>query len=321
MTTYHTPVLLHESITGLNLQPGGVYVDVTFGGGGHSKEILQQLKGGKLLAFDQDPDADENLINDPRLILFSANFRFLKNFLKYNQITQINGLLADLGVSSHHFDTVERGFTFQGNSPLDMRMNPRASIKASDILNQYTPEKLYAMFKTYGEVENTGRLVATIMEARPHTNFLTSNQLIDAIRPCIFKGAENKYLAKVFQALRIEVNQELDVLKALLSQCTELITTGGRLVVITYHSLEDRIVKNFIKTGNFEGKVDKDFFGNAIAPFKPLHNKVITPSEEELEINSRARSAKLRIAERIEDKIEKTQNENKVTAKTQRRKD
>ena len=298
MTTYHTPVLLHESITGLNLQPGGVYVDVTFGGGGHSREILQQLKGGKLLAFDQDPDANENLINDPRFSLFSANFRFLKNFLKYNNIKQINGLLADLGVSSHHFDTAERGFTFQGNSPLDMRMNPTAALKASDILNQYTKEKLYTLFKTYGEVENTGRLVATIVEARPHTNFITSNQLIDVIRPCIFKGAENKYLAKVFQALRIEVNHELDALKALLSQCTEALAPGGRLVVITYHSLEDRIVKNFVKTGNFEGKVDKDFFGNALAPFKPLHNKVITPSEQELENNSRARSAKLRIAEK-----------------------
>jgi 16S rRNA (cytosine1402-N4)-methyltransferase len=301
MTTYHTPVLLQKSIEGLKLLPEGVYVDVTFGGGGHSNEILRQLKGGKLVAFDQDPDAAQNLINDSRFILCKANFKFLKNFLKFYNIHAISGLLADLGVSSHHFDTTERGFTFQGNAPLDMRMNTEAKTTARDILNQYTEEKLRFIFKEYGEVDNAGRLASTIVLARAQTDFLTSNQLIEAIKPCIFKGAENKYLAKVFQALRIEVNHELEALKAMLSQCTEMISPGGRLVVITYHSLEDRIVKNFIKTGNFEGTLNKDFFGNAITPFKPLNNKVITPSEEELTENTRARSAKLRIAERVND--------------------
>jgi 16S rRNA (cytosine1402-N4)-methyltransferase len=300
MTTYHTPVLLQKSIEGLKLQPGGIYVDVTFGGGGHSKEILKQLQAGKVLAFDQDPDAENNLINDPRLILCRANFRFLKNFLKYYNISLVDGLLADLGVSSHHFDTTERGFSFQGNAPLDMRMNPGAKMTASDILNQYPQDKLRSIFREYGEVDNAGRLASVIVSAREHTNYATSNQLIDAIKPCIFKGAENKYLAKVYQALRIEVNHELEALKSMLSQCTELIPSGGRLVVITYHSLEDRIVKNFIKTGNFEGTVHKDFFGNVVTPFKPLNTRVITPSEEELTENTRARSAKLRIAERME---------------------
>jgi len=300
MTTYHTPVLLHESIEGLNIRPGGVYVDVTFGGGGHSSEILRQLKAGKLLAFDQDPDASINILNDDRFFLCKANFRFLKNFIRYYNIELIDGLLADLGVSSHHFDTAERGFTFQGNSPLDMRMNPEAKLTARDVLNQYTEEQLCYVFKEYGEVVNARRLAFTIISQRGSTDFSTSNQFIEAIRPCIFRGTENKYLAKVYQALRIEVNRELEALKALLNQCIELIKSGGRLVVITYHSLEDRIVKNFIRTGNFEGKVIKDFFGNPIAPFRPLHKKVIIPSEKEIASNSRARSAKLRIAERIE---------------------
>ncbi len=308
MTTYHTPVLLHESIEGLNIRPGGVYVDVTFGGGGHSREILKRLKAGKLLAFDQDPDAGQNIPDDDRFILCSANFRFLKNFIRYYNIGQIDGLLADLGVSSHHFDTAERGFTFQGNSPLDMRMNPEAKLTAYDILNQYTEEQLCYVFKEYGEVENARRLAFTIISQRGSTDFSTNNQFIEAIRPCIFRGTENKYLAKVYQALRIEVNRELEALKAMLNQCIELVKSGGRLVIITYHSLEDRIVKNFIRTGNFEGKVNKDFFGNPIAPFRPLHKKVIIPSEKEINSNSRARSAKLRIAERIDYKVETIQN-------------
>jgi 16S rRNA (cytosine1402-N4)-methyltransferase len=276
-----------------------VYVDVTFGGGGHSREILNHLKDGKLVAFDQDQDAMANKIDHPGFIFCNSNFRFLKNFLKYNGITQINGLLADLGISSHHIDTGERGFTFQGNSPLDMRMNPMAQLTASEILNQYPEDRLRYIFRDYGEVENAHRLASLIITRRESQAFSTSSQFIEVIKPCIPRGAENKYLAKVYQALRIEVNRELDSLKSMLSQCTNVLAPGGRLVVITYHSLEDRLVKNFVKSGNFEGIVEKDFFGNPIAPFKAINNKVIVPSVQELENNSRARSAKLRIAERM----------------------
>ncbi len=299
MTTYHIPVLLHECIEGLKIRPDGVYVDVTFGGGGHSREILNHLKDGKLVAFDQDPDAMANKIDHPGFIFCNSNFRFLKKFLKYNGITQINGLLADLGISSHHIDTGERGFTFQGNSPLDMRMNPMAQLTASEILNQYPEDRLRYIFRDYGEVENAHRLASLIITRRESQAFSTSSQFIEVIKPCIPRGAENKYLAKVYQALRIEVNRELDSLKSMLSQCTNVLAPGGRLVVITYHSLEDRLVKNFVKSGNFEGIVEKDFFGNPIAPFKAINNKVIVPSVQELENNSRARSAKLRIAERM----------------------
>jgi 16S rRNA (cytosine1402-N4)-methyltransferase len=299
MTTYHTPVLLHECIEGLNIRPNGVYVDVTFGGGGHSGEILNHLDKGKLIAFDQDMDASENQLDDSRLVFCKGNFRFLKNFLKYNGIKKIDGLLADLGVSSHHFDTPDRGFTFQGNSPLDMRMNQSAKITAGDLLNTYSPDQLRRVFREYGEVDNAGKLASMIVSGRSTTNYTSSSQFVDAILPCIPRGAENKYLAKVYQALRIEVNHELESLKSMLHQCIDAMNPGGRLVVITYHSLEDRIVKNFTKTGNFEGKVEKDFFGNVISPFKPLNNKVIVPLEEELNRNSRARSAKLRISERI----------------------
>lgn len=299
--TYHIPVLLHESIEGLNIRPDGVYVDVTFGGGGHSQEILSRLTSGKLVAFDQDSDALENKINHPGFILCNGNFRFLKNFLKYNGITQIDGLLADLGVSSHHFDTAERGFTFQGNSPLDMRMNPLAQLTASEILNQYPEDRLRYIFRDYGEVENAHRLASIIVSNRESRAYSTSSQFIEAIKPCIPRGAENKYLAKVYQALRIEVNRELESLKSMLSQCINVIVPGGRLVVITYHSLEDRLVKNFVKAGNFQGELEKDFYGNIKAPFKALHSRVIVSTEEELEINSRARSAKLRIAERLKD--------------------
>ncbi|HEY4787104.1 MAG TPA: 16S rRNA (cytosine(1402)-N(4))-methyltransferase RsmH [Bacteroidales bacterium] len=299
MTTYHTPVLLCESIKGLNIQPGGVYVDVTFGGGGHSREILNHLKGGKLVAFDQDPDAMNNKIDHPGFILCNGNFKFLKNFLKYHGITHINGLLADLGVSSHHFDTVERGFTFQGDSLLDMRMNPLASITASEILNQYSGDQLRHIFKDYGEVENAHRLASVIVSRREAHPFSGSEQFIEAIKTCIPRGNENKYLAKVYQALRIEVNRELESLKSMLTQCNEVMLAGGRLVIITYHSLEDRIVKNFIKTGNFEGNAEKDFYGNVTAPFKAVNNKVIVATEEEVKSNNRARSAKLRIAEKV----------------------
>jgi 16S rRNA (cytosine1402-N4)-methyltransferase len=298
MTTYHTPVLLNESVNGLNIKPNGVYVDVTFGGGGHSGEILKKLTTGKLLAFDQDPDATANTIQDKRFIFCHSNFRFVKNFLRYHKIGQIDGLLADLGVSSHHFDVAERGFTFQYDAPLDMRMNQGADITAADILNQYTYDELRRLFSQYGEVENAGRLASVIVKYRENEPFRMNKNFIDAILPCMPRGAENKYQAKVFQALRIEVNKELEALKTLLMQCNEIIKPSGRLVVITYHSLEDRLVKNFVKAGNFEGKIEKDFYGNPISTFKALTNKVIVPSEEELNINTRARSAKLRIAER-----------------------
>jgi 16S rRNA (cytosine1402-N4)-methyltransferase len=299
MTTYHTPVLLRESIDGLNIRPDGVYVDVTFGGGGHSKEILNKLTSGKLLAFDQDPDAAKNLVNNKQFIFCQGNFRFLGNFLKYHKIKEVDGLLADLGVSSHHFDTKERGFTFQNDSPLDMRMNPLSNKTAGVILNQYNEEQLKKIFEEFGEVDNAKRLAKVIIEYRQNSKFTNSSDLIDAIKLLIPRGMENKYLAKVFQALRIEVNKELEALQSMLEQSIEFIKPGGRLVIITYHSLEDRIAKNFIKSGNFQGKIEKDFYGNPIVPFKALSNKVLVPGEAELANNSRARSAKLRIAEKI----------------------
>jgi 16S rRNA (cytosine1402-N4)-methyltransferase len=299
MTTYHTPVLLKESIDGLNIKPNGVYVDVTFGGGGHSKEILSRLTSGKILGFDQDLDAAKNSINDKRFIFCHGNFRFLKNFLRLNGVLKIDGLLADLGVSSHHFDIAERGFTFQSDAPLDMRMNQGAKLSAGEILNTYSFEKLLRLFNEFGEVENSRRLTGEIIKAREVAPFVSSQGFIDAIQKCLPRGAENKYLAKVYQALRIEVNHELDALKKMLLQSLELMDPGARMAVITYHSLEDRIVKNFFKSGNFEGKIDKDFFGNPIIPFKAINNKVIIPSSEEIALNSRSRSAKLRIAERI----------------------
>ncbi len=299
MNAYHTPALLQESIEGLKIKPDGCYVDATFGGGGHSREILQHLKAGKLIGFDQDQDAIQNTFDDPRFIFCHGNFRFLKNYLRYFGIKTIDGLIADLGVSSHHFDTVERGFTFQGDSPLDMRMNPLSKLTAYEILNHYPKERLHNIFKEFGEVENAHRLASHIASSRLQKELSSSSQFIDTIKECIPKGMENKYLAKVYQALRIEVNEELGSLMEMLGQCKELLNSGGRLVVITYHSLEDRIVKNYFKTGNFEGKVEKDFYGNVISPFKIINNKVIVASEEETASNSRARSAKLRIAEKI----------------------
>jgi 16S rRNA (cytosine1402-N4)-methyltransferase len=296
--SYHVPVLLHESIEGLHIDPAGIYVDVTFGGGGHSREILSRLTTGKLLAFDQDADAERNIPPHENFIFCNSNFRFLRNFLKYYKIPQIDGLLADLGVSSHHFDEVSRGFTFQHDAPLDMRMNPSSPVTAADILMNAGEEELRYIFREYGEVENTGRLVNLIVSSRETNTLDTSNRFIEAIRPAIPRNQENKYLAKVYQALRIRVNNELESLKAMLTQCTGAIRPGGRLVVITYHSLEDRIVKNFIKNGNFEGQAESDLFGNRKVPFRSVINKIITPSEAELQVNTRARSAKLRIAER-----------------------
>jgi 16S rRNA (cytosine1402-N4)-methyltransferase len=299
MTNYHVPVLLKESVDGLNIQPGGIYVDVTFGGGGHSREILSRLTTGKLIAFDQDADAKANRMDDPKLIFCQGNFRFLKNFLRFHKIPQINGLLADLGVSSHHFDETERGFTFQGSSPLDMRMNASAKLTAREVLKQYTEAQLRQLFREYGEIDNAHRLASVIVRSRQDAVLETSTDFIEIIKSCVPRGAENKYLAKVYQALRIEVNRELEALKQMLLQCNQMMAPGGRLSVITYHSLEDRIVKNFVKAGNFEGKAEKDFYGNLQAPFKAVNKNVILPSDEEIQQNSRARSAKLRIAEKI----------------------
>ena len=297
--SYHVPVLLRESIEGLNINPEGIYVDVTFGGGGHSREILSRLTTGKLLAFDQDADAEKNIIQNENFIFCNSNFRFLTNFLKYHKYPKIDGLLADLGVSSHHFDEVSRGFTFQHDAPLDMRMNPDSTVTAADILMKTPENELKQIFREYGEVENVGKLVYLISTARVNTKLDTSNKFIEAIKPAIPRNQENKYLAKVYQALRIRVNNELEYLKSMLVQCIGVIKPGGRLVVITYHSLEDRIVKNFIKNGMFEGEAESDLFGNRTVPFKSVINKIITPSQAEIEVNSRARSAKLRIAERI----------------------
>lgn len=299
MSTYHTPALLSQSIEGLNIKPDGIYVDVTFGGGGHSREILKHLGSkGKLLGFDQDEDAFQNIINDKKFIFVHSNFRYLTNFLKYHNIEKVDGILADLGVSSHHFDEAERGFSFRFDGNLDMRMNKSATLKASDILNNYSEEKLSDVFYLYGEMHNSRAIARTIVRAREKKRIETISQFIEILKPFFGREQEKKNMARVFQALRIEVNKEMLVLKEMLEQAEKVLNPNGRLVVITYHSLEDRLVKNFIKTGNFEGKQEKDFYGNNICPFKTINNKVIIPDEEETERNPRSRSAKLRIAEK-----------------------
>lgn len=297
---YHVPVLLEQSIEGLNIQSTGIYVDVTFGGGGHSKEILKHLdKRGQLLSFDQDADAEKNIINDKRFTFVRSNFRYLQNFLRYYGVEQIDGLLADLGVSSHHFDESERGFSFRADGPLDMRMNKRAGLSATDVVNDYTEEKLANVFYLYGELKNSRKLANTICKAREVQKLDTINAFLEVIKPLFNKEREKKELAKVFQSLRIEVNQEMEALKEMLQAATQVLKPHGRLVVITYHSLEDRMVKNLMKTGNVEGKADKDFYGRVNTPYALVNNKVIVPSEEEIERNPRSRSAKLRIAEKL----------------------
>lgn len=293
---YHNPVLLKECIDGLNIHPEGIYVDVTFGGGGHSREILKHLTTGKLYAFDQDEDAVKNKIADERFVLIKQNFRYLKNFLKMYNALPIDGLLADLGVSSHQFDEAGRGFSTRFEAKLDMRMDQNGKQTAADVLNTYTEEELKRIFKLYGEIENAGRLAHAIFHARKEKPLQTISDLKNAITSCVKKGRENQYHAQVFQALRIEVNKELEVLQELLLQSMEVLKPGGRLVVISYHSLEDRLVKNIMRSGKFEGEVEKDFYGNKLTPFELITRKPITPSEKEIEINSRARSAKLRIA-------------------------
>lgn len=295
---YHNPVLLKECIEGLNINPAGIYVDVTFGGGGHSREILKYLTTGKLYAFDQDEDAVKNKIDDERFVLIKQNFRYLKNFLKMYNALPIDGLLADLGVSSHQFDEAERGFSTRFNAKLDMRMDQNGKLTAADVLNTYSEEELKRIFKLYGEIDNAGYLASIIFHNRKDKHIDTVNDLKVMITKCVKKGRENQYYAQVFQALRIEVNKELDVLQELLTQSLEVLKPGGRLVVISYHSLEDRLVKNIMRSGKLEGEVEKDFFGNQLTPFKQITKKPIVPSAEENEINSRARSAKLRIAEK-----------------------
>jgi len=297
--TYHVPVLLKESVDGMNIQPGGTYVDVTFGGGGHSKEILSRLdKNGKLLGFDQDEDAEKNIVNDDRFIFVRSNFRYLHNFLRYHNIEGVDSILADLGVSSHHFDDSERGFSFRFDGKLDMRMNKRAGITAAEMVNTYDEERLANIFYLYGELKNSRKLASVIVKARAEKQIETIDDFLSVIKYLFGREREKKELAKVFQALRIEVNQEMEALKEMLMAATEALKPGGRLVVITYHSLEDRMVKNIMKTGNVEGKQDQDFFGNLNTPFKLVNNKVIVPDENEIARNPRSRSAKLRIAEK-----------------------
>ena len=295
---YHNPVLLKECIDGLNINPEGIYVDVTFGGGGHSREILMHLTTGKLYAFDQDDDAIKNKIDDERFVLIKQNFRYLKNFLKMYNALPIDGLLADLGVSSHQFDEAERGFSIRFDSKLDMRMDQNAKQTAADILNTYTEEDLKRIFRLYGEVDNAGYLASIIFHNRKDKAIETVNDLKVMITKCVKRGKENQYYAQVFQALRIEVNKEMDVLQEMLLQSLDVLKPGGRLVVISYHSLEDRLVKNIMRSGKFEGEVEKDFFGNQLTPFKQISKKPIVPSDDENKINSRARSAKLRVAEK-----------------------
>ncbi len=316
--TYHVPVLLKESVNGLHIKPNGIYVDVTFGGGGHSREILSRLGAdGHLFSFDQDADAENNIfedrgdakdcsneqkgkrfVDDSRFTFVRSNFRFLKNWMQYYGIEQIDGLLGDLGVSSHHFDDESRGFSFRFDAPLDMRMNKRAGKTAADIVNEYDEEQLANLFYIYGELKNSRRIASTLTNARRQKPIATTSDFISAVEPLFKREREKKDMAKLFQALRIEVNHEMTALKEMLMAATDVTKPGGRLSIITYHSLEDRIVKNIMKTGNIEGKIEQDFFGHIDSPYKLINNKVIVPSEEEQSQNPRSRSAKLRIAER-----------------------
>lgn len=297
---YHIPVLLKQSIDGLAICPEGIYVDVTFGGGGHSREILKHLSGkGHLYSFDQDPDAEQNIVENEHFTFVRSNFRFLQNFMQYYGVEQVDGILADLGVSSHHFDDAERGFSFRFEGLLDMRMNQRAGKTAADIVNEYTEEDLAHIFYLYGELKNSRKLASILVKARAKQPIQTIGDFLNIVQPLFGREREKKELAKVFQALRIEVNQEMTALKEMLQAAISLLKPGGRLAVITYHSLEDRMVKNIMKTGNIEGKLKQDFFGRIETPFKLVNNKVIVPDDVELARNPRSRSAKLRIAEKI----------------------
>ncbi len=300
MSSYHVPVMLRECVEGLAIKPDGVYVDVTFGGGGHSREILKHLgEGGRLLAFDQDVDAQRNIPKDDRLTFIDQNFRFLKNYCRLYGAIPVDGILADLGVSSHQFDQPERGFSIRFDADLDMRMDQSSSLTARQVLNSYSEEDLHRIFGIYGEIQNAKSLARTIVTSRLNSPVVTVGELKEVIKKLIPKAKENKYLAQVFQALRIEVNQELEALQEFLAQAAEILRPGGRLVVMSYHSLEDRLVKNFIAKGKFRGEVDKDFYGNEIKPLAAVSRKAITASAEELAENSRARSARLRVAVKL----------------------
>lgn len=299
MSDYHDPVLLKESVAGLNIRPGGVYVDLTFGGGGHSREILNHLgDDGVLFGFDQDKDVLRNVPEDDRFVFVHGNFQYVKRFLTYHKVTGVDGVLADLGVSSHHFDDAERGFSFRFDASLDMRMNRNAGTSAAKVLNEYPFEELAKLFRLYGEIKNAGKLAGKICEVRNVTPLSTTFQLRDVAIECTSPKTENQYLAKVFQAVRLEVNDEMGVLKNMLQNSMEVMKVGGRMSVISYHSLEDRLVKNFFKAGNFEGKPNKDFYGNVESPMALINRKIIVPDANEIERNPRARSAKLRIAEK-----------------------
>ena len=299
--TYHKPVLLNESINGLNIKPDGVYVDVTFGGGGHSKEILKYLKSGKLYAFDQDSDAIRNNFVDSRFKLIKANFRYLKNFLKIEGVTQIDGLLADLGVSSHQFDIPDRGFSLRFDSELDMRMNINSSVNAFSVINNYSEEELANVFYNYGEIHQSRKVASKIIKRRIKEPITTTTDLIGIIKDLFPFKKRQQFLARIFQAIRIEVNDEINALKEMLTAATQLLKPEGRLVVISYHSLEDRLVKNLIKKGNFNGIEEKDFFGNKFKLFNQIKRGVIVPDKDECGLNSRASSAKMRIAEKVLD--------------------
>lgn len=299
--TYHIPALLAETINGLGIKPNGTYVDVTFGGGGHSRAILSQLDSdGRLFSFDQDMDAYANRIDDSRFTFIHGNFRFLLNFLRYHKVTEVDGILADLGVSFHHFDDGERGFSFRyGEGVLDMRMNRDDSLDARKVIAEYDVDALTRMFKLFGELKNARRIAEALVKARTSREIVTIADLLDIVKPFINPRQEKKELAQVFQALRMEVNHEVDALAGFLSQTLKVLKPGGKLAIITYHSIEDRMVKNFMRSGNIDGKVETDFFGRSQTPIRPVNNKVIVPTEEEVERNPRSRSAKLRVAEKI----------------------
>lgn len=296
---YHIPVLLNESVEGLNIKPDGVYVDVTFGGGGHSRRIMECLgENGRLYAFDQDEDAAKNVIDDSRFTFIQQNFRYMKNFIQLYCGGKVDGILADLGVSSYQFDTPEKGFSIRFNGRLDMRMNQNASVDAASVVNTYDVSSLASVLSRYGELRNAMAIADAITMARETKPIETTVELKEAVSRFLVRGSENKILAQIFQALRIEVNEEMKVLEMFLGQCADVLNPGGRLVILSYHSLEDRLVKNFMKTGNAEGNLEKDFFGNQLTPYKLITNKPIVPSDEEIQYNNRARSAKLRVAER-----------------------
>lgn len=299
MDNYHIPALLHQSISGLDIKPDGVYVDATFGGGGHSKEILKHLDKGMLIAFDQDIDAFENIIEHSNFKLIHSNYRYIKNFLSFHGIEKVDGILADLGISFHQVDDKKRGFSFMSDALLDMRMNTNAKQTAADILNNYTEEQLTSVFREYGELKNARNVSKAIISERNNSSFKYINHLVDLLSGFTNQKSENKFFAKVFQALRIELNQEMQALKDLLTSSIGLIRPNGRLVILSYHSLEDRLVKNFIRSGNFSGQVEKDIYGNFETPFKAVNKKVICPDNEEIKLNKRSRSAKLRIAKRL----------------------